>query len=669
MLRVLRLVVMVIIVMSIIIIFNERVMSQPPETKSLDAVKALTPPVIDGKLDDSCWENAPRATGFVDKFFDKIVADQTIVYIVYDDENIYVAFRCFESQPDKIVANETKRDGSFWNDDYVAFTVDPFHTHQYDSRSFFVVNPIGTQFSQIAGGRASKTEWKGDWKSAVSRTPEGWIVEMTIPFAVINYPSTDKPITIGINFDRKQQHTDIDSFWSNVGPQDHNENDGHLVGIVFPKDSFKRRLSVMTYSSAGVKSEENNTLRAGLDAKYPVTSGITAVTSINPDFSSVEQDVESIDYSYQERFYPDRRPFFQEGGDIIGNGQFGFYSRRIPQFDLGMKTYGKVGKVSVGVLDCVDFSGASVIKNDLINRNDMVIALKGDLGDSSSIPVHFIRNDNKESWNHALILEPNCRWKSLSFNSLLGGSQTMGGKNGRSYIAQAGWNDKGFFSALTGISISKDFEITDGLIPFNDVKGEAFDSSYGTEWRSGILRGANTGVSMIKLDQMDGSRFMYDISTYGGARFSSDHSVWLNFDKGRYQDYQDWALGLNLTGNASNQYKKYGVNVSYGRRENANYKFLSPYFNFRLMKNLVFGFSSQYLWHKENRNQHIMSVNYDITPEKGLGSRFVYRDGKFNAFVTYRQAVRKGVDAFIIVGDPNAEKMQKRAVAKVIIPI
>jgi hypothetical protein len=64
-----------------------------------------------------------------------------------------------------------------------------------------------------------------------------------------------------------------------------------------------------------------------------------------------------------------------------------------------------------------------------------------------------------------------------------------------------------------------------------------------------------------------------------------------------------------------------------------------------------------------------MSVNYDITPEKGLGSRFVYRDGKFNAFVTYRQAVRKGVDAFIIVGDPNAEKMQKRAVAKVIIPI
>ena len=655
--------------MVVILCINKVVISQPTETKSLEAVKTPSPPVIDGNLNDSCWENAPRVTGFVDKFFDKVAADQTIAYIVYDDENIYVAFRCFESQPDKIVANETKRDGSFWNDDYVAFTIDPFHAHQFDYRSFFVVNPIGTQFSQISGGRASKTEWKGDWKATVSRSPEGWTVEMAIPFVVMNFPSTGKPVTIGINFDRKQQHTNINSFWSNVGPQDHTENDGHLVGIVFPKNSFKRRLSTMTYSSAGVQSEESNTLRAGLDAKYPITSGITAVASVNPDFSSVEQDVESIDYSYQERFYPDRRPFFQEGGDIIGNGQFGFYSRRIPQFDIGMKTYGKMGKVTIGVLDCVDFSGASAIKNDLINRNDLVLALKGDLGKSSSIPIHFIRNDNKGSWNHALILEPNYRWKNLTFGGLLGGSQTIGGKNGRTYISNVVWNNKGFYSALVGVSISKDFEITDGLVPFNNVKGEILDCGYAREWRSGIFKRANTGINMVKLDQMDGSSFLSSISTYSGASLSSDHNLGFNFDIGRFQDNQDWTLGLNLTGNASKQYKRYGVNVSYGKRENADYTFLSPYFNFRLMKNLIFGFSSQYLWHKENRNQHILSVNYDITPEKGLGSRFVYRDGKFNAFITYRQAVRKGVDAFIIAGDPNAEEMQKRVVAKVIIPI
>ena len=81
------------------------------------------------------------------------------------------------------------------------------------------------------------------------------------------------------------------------------------------------------------------------------------------------------------------------------------------------------------------------------------------------------------------------------------------------------------------------------------------------------------------------------------------------------------------------------------------------------------GLRSQFLWHKEDRRQHVLIINYDITPERGLGARLVHRDGKFNAFITYRQAVRRGIDAFIIIGDPNAEKMQKRALAKVILPI
>jgi hypothetical protein len=79
--------------------------------------------------------------------------------------------------------------------------------------------------------------------------------------------------------------------------------------------------------------------------------------------------------------------------------------------------------------------------------------------------------------------------------------------------------------------------------------------------------------------------------------------------------------------------------------------------------------SSQFLWHKEDRIQHVLIINYDITSERGLGSRLVYRDGNYNAFVTYRQSLRKGMDAFIIIGDPNAEKMKRRALLKVIVPL
>ena len=81
------------------------------------------------------------------------------------------------------------------------------------------------------------------------------------------------------------------------------------------------------------------------------------------------------------------------------------------------------------------------------------------------------------------------------------------------------------------------------------------------------------------------------------------------------------------------------------------------------------GLSSQFLWHKGRRRQHILTLNYDITPERGLGTRLIYRDSKFNALVTYRQVVRRGMDAFIIVGDPNAEEMEKRILAKVIVPL
>ena len=653
-----------------IIGFSGEAVSQTAEPRSMKAARTSQPPEIDGKLDDPCWREAPKATDFVDKFFDEIVEDQTVAYLLYNDENIYVAFHCYDSQPDKIVARETKRDGNFWNDDYVSFCIDPFHAHQFQYRSFFVVNAIGTQFSTIAGGRASKTEWKGDWKAAVSRTPDGWTVEMAIPFAILSYPSTGEPTTIGINFDRRQQRTSINSFWSNIGPQEHTEKDGHLSGIIFPKRSFKRRLSVMTYAFGGIESDENASFRAGLNAKYPVTSEMTAVVSINPDFSNVEQEVESIDFSYRERFYPDRRPFFQEGGGIIESRSWAFYSRRIPQFDLGLKTYGKIGKITLGVLDCIDFSNdASELGSDPINRNDLVIATKFDLGESSVLPIQFVRRDDPELWNHALILRPSFRWKNLSVGGALEGSQTKGGKNGGDYFAYVDWNGKHFYSSAHGFYVTPDFEILDSLIPYNDVKGGGFGTGYGTEWRSGILKSAGGGINVSRMDRLDGSHYENNVGAYGRSHFRSDHRISLNLDRGRYEEYRDWTLRLNLDGNVSNQYRKYGLSASYGRRRDADYRFLSPYINFRLQKKLSLGLSSQFLWHKENGKQHVLLLNYDITPERGLGARLVRRNDRFNAFITYRQAVRKGIDVFIIIGDPNAEKMQTRALAKIIVPL
>ena len=80
-------------------------------------------------------------------------------------------------------------------------------------------------------------------------------------------------------------------------------------------------------------------------------------------------------------------------------------------------------------------------------------------------------------------------------------------------------------------------------------------------------------------------------------------------------------------------------------------------------------FSSEFLWHRRRRIQHSLQLNYDITPERGFGGRLVYRDGNLNVFFIFFQTVRKGVDAYLILGDPNAETMRKRGVAKLVIPL
>ena len=646
-----------------LVIAEKAAQSESIKPKSLPAVKTAQPPKIDGKLDDLCWQNAPKATEFVDKLLDTPPKDQTVAYILYDDENIYVAFYSYDSKPEEIIAHETKRDGNRQNDDYVAFSINPFHSHRWDDHCFFIVNAIGTQFSRIAGGRATKTEWKGDWKSAVKRVEDGWTAEMMAPFAILNYPSTEKPVTIGINFARKQQRTGVHSFWSNIGPQEDLENMGHLVGILFPKQNSKRHLSLMAYTFAGVESECSRNIQAGADAKYPITSSVTALMTVNPDFSNVEQDVESIDFSYLQRWYPDRRPFFQEGSDIFSDGDSDvlfFYSRNIPQLDMGAKVHGKIGKTAFGILNCADFG----------ERNDLALALKQDIGASSNIRTRLIRRDDSEVQNQIIMIESGGRLNNVNFGGGLSKSWTEGeggdGSIGAIYVRHS---TKRTQAGVNLFSMTPDFKAADGFVPYDDLRGYNINGGYKNEWRESSIRKANCGFNVVRADHYNGKPYLNNTNFWGEIQFSNDYGIKLNSSFGRYEEHKDWTAGLTLQGNVKDQYRSYGVNFSYGRQQSAGYRYAKPYINLKPADKISLNLSSEFLWHKENRIQHVLQLNYDITPERSLGGRFVYRDGNLNAFSAYRQAVRKGLDAFIIIGDPNADKMQKRAVAKLVMPL
>ena len=207
--------------------------------KELLAVKTATPPKIDGKLDDKCWKTAPQADKFTHIQTNNPVKDQTVAKIVYTDKSIYIAWQLNSSQPKSIVSRQTKDQKRFTDEDVVCFSIDPFHTHQSDHRTLFMANPMGKKYVQFAPGRPKKTELTGKWKVETKIEDNGWMVEMEIPWQILDYPETTEPIEMGINFDRKQQSTSEHSWWSNVGVEKSYNKDGNWLRVLPPSKSSR----------------------------------------------------------------------------------------------------------------------------------------------------------------------------------------------------------------------------------------------------------------------------------------------------------------------------------------------------------------------------------------------------------------------------------------------
>ena len=110
----------------------------------------------------------------------------------------------------------------------------------------------------------------------------------------------------------------------------------------------------MPYVTLGV-GEGTHRFDAGLDMQHRLPSGLTALGSLNPDFSQIEQVVEPISFSYTERWLPEVRPFFMTGTDVYFPGARSFYSRRIQDFDLGLKAFGTIGNDTYGLLDALSY--------------------------------------------------------------------------------------------------------------------------------------------------------------------------------------------------------------------------------------------------------------------------------------------------------------------------
>lgn len=123
------------------------------DERHIKTVRTDNPPTLDGVLDDPCWAEAGKTSTFFNERSFTLCTEQTIIYVTYDSENLYVAFECMESDMSSLRAHEHR-------DDHVQIRLDTFHAHRNSYE--FRTNPVGARFGFKTGYRARQTRFGPD---------------------------------------------------------------------------------------------------------------------------------------------------------------------------------------------------------------------------------------------------------------------------------------------------------------------------------------------------------------------------------------------------------------------------------------------------------------------------------------------------------------------------
>lgn len=655
-----RVVVMLAVAAALTLCLDLVVIGGQYSNRSIPAVKVVNPPAIDGRLDDEAWKSAPVAKEFIDPYTGKPAQDQTEAYILYDETAIYVAFYCHDSQPDSIVAREIRPGSSFPGEDTVTFQVDPYFSRNWANTSAFIVNALGTQNERIAGGRAAKREWRGIWQAAVQRVPDGWTVEMRIPWEVLNYPNSNGAVNMSINFKRDHARTRIDYFWSDVTPMRRPELMGVWQGVEPPKATRHRNLQMMTYLTPEWHKQSGQEVRAGLDVRYTPTPQLTGVLSLFPDFRNIEGAVEGIEFSRSERFVGETRPFFMEGmryfdlTEPYGIGRL-FYSQRITEFDAGLKVFGNLNSsLSLGVLST--FRGS---------RDKASVAhLRYSMGERGGWSVYgLLRRGTDYPHHNAYGTSANVRF----------GNFRIGGKWIYAREADTGGTAKDFtlnyevprwFSGLRWMRIDPDFRASLGLIYFTDRQGWSWFTRYNNEIRHGAIREIEGDIFLRNYTHCDGSPFEKGVRASLGVTLRSDYAVNIDHEVATFEGTHDRVYQIRLRGNVSNRFREWGIGYEFGQRSDRDIRFIGFGITRRLFGRLDVGLNGSILRFDENRNQYILTVSWEFDELRALSARLVSQDGNMNWYLAYRSAGGVGQDLYLIIGDPNAERFTERVAFK-----
>ena len=470
---------------------------------TLRAVRLTAPLRLDGQLDEAVYREVSPASDFIqtEPTAGSRATERTELWILFDDDNVYVTARLWETEPDRMVINEMRRDGpNLMQNETFSIFLDTF----YDRRNgfVFIINPIGARTDGQGTNGQYDRDWNTIWDVKLGRFDGGWTAEMAIPFKSLRYRPGRAQVW-GFNARRinrwKNEMSHLVPIPNTVSPPNgllQASWAATVVGLEAP--SASKNLEIKPYAISELATDRQTTPTIannvdgdiGVDVKYGITRGLTADFTYNTDFAQVEADEQQINLTRFSLFFPERREFFLENQGMFGFGggaRVGgdssmpilFYSRRIGlnqgrevPIEVGGRLTGRMGRYSLGLVNIqtgdapvsgfrsTNFSVVRVRRDVLRKSSIGVIATGRSVAVSGSGTNAAYGLDGTFSFfDH---LDINTYWARTRTDRLIG--------DDTSYRAQLDYSADRYGLQLERLGVGNDFNPEVGFVPRNDMQ-------------------------------------------------------------------------------------------------------------------------------------------------------------------------------------------------------
>ena len=517
--------------------------------KETKATRTDVAPVIDGRLDDAVWQNATVIEDLHQVTPDEFAAptERTVVYLLYDTDNLYVGARMFDREPAEIVARILRQNQPIGGDDRFFVHIDAFGNRR--SGNLFGVNPNGVRFDGIFQNVTDRQfDWDSIYEARSAIDEQGWTTEFAIPFKTLSFdPAKD---SWSMNFVRYIIRRNEQLAWMS-----RNRNtDPTTMGVVTGLDGLEQGRGLDVVPSVSVRerkqfagSVSSSDTEPSLDVFYKVTPALNAALTINTDFSATEVDNRQVNLTRFNLFFPERRDFFLQDLDIFQFASLGrlntgndtlenaattrpsrengrpFFSRRLGitpggqevPLEYGGKLSGRVGRFDIGAL--------SIRQNDsaTVDRVTATVArVAANLLDESSIGLIATNGDPTRNVDNSLA--------GLDFryvNTRLPGNRSLdadvwyqqsdsGDRRGDDSAAGVAFrmpNNTGMRGGLGWKRSEANFNPALGYV--NNPGIDDYTAEVGHTWRrrGGFVQGVYAGLDANRIEYLDDSRVQSEV--------------------------------------------------------------------------------------------------------------------------------------------------------------